>query len=248
MHDQGRSYGEHGETGSIGHAFSTDCRRWHYGPRPAATTTVAHPGGGSTTWIKRERPHLTFSSDGKMTPLAFFSGIMAIETAPYPDSRCTWADHGNKSIGFCDPAFTSVQLINNHSQQVKSEDSFAKIDHGGGVPRQQRRAGAVAVPPDNCFCDGAAHEKHGAACVGSAVLDCGLSQAGGRWGPAVGLSDDVIGTLAAVANLSVVTNLTLTNGYASGLVLGDVEYTAIGAALGSEPLARRLEVMRAPYS
>ena len=97
-----------------------------------------------------------------------------------------------------------------------------------------------ATPPDNCFCDGATHETHGAACVGRPALDCGFAKDGGRWGPPVGLSADVVACIRAVAKLGSVTNLTITNGAASGLDLGDAEYTAIGDALGSEPLASRL--------
>ena len=58
--------------GSIGHAFSRDCRAWTYSPVAAATTTVQHPDGSATTWVKRERPHLSFDKD--MNMLAFFSG------------------------------------------------------------------------------------------------------------------------------------------------------------------------------
>ena len=98
----------------------------------------------------------------------------------------------------------------------------------------------VVLPPDNCFCDGNAHEIHGAACAGQPHLDCGLGKSGGHWGPPIGCSSDFVACLNTVAKLKYVTNLTLTNGYADGLELGDAEYTLIGNKLGSEPLASRL--------
>lgn len=93
----------------------------------------------------------------------------------------------------------------------------------------------VEVPPDNCFCDGNTHEMHGSACVGHPNLDCGLGKS-----PPIGCSTDFVACLTTIAKLKYVTNLTLTNGYANGLDLGDAEYTLIGQMLGSEPLANRL--------
>ena len=96
-------------------------------------------------------------------------------------------------------------------------------------------AGGVHVPPDNCFCDGNAHEIHGAACAGHPNLNCGLGKS-----PPIGCSTDFVACLTTIAKLKYVTNLTLTNGYANGLDLGDAEYTLIGQMLGSEPLSSRL--------
>lgn len=116
VHDQGRSYGSRGETGSVGHAFSKDCRSWTYSPEAAASTTIAHTDGTSTTWIKRERPHLMFSQDGKMTPQFFMTGMMAIDVNK-PGAgfeHCTWANHLDTNAGgkgLCDPGFTHVQTI-----------------------------------------------------------------------------------------------------------------------------------------
>eukprot|EP01052_Picozoa_sp_SAG31_P016789 SAG31_NODE_1125_length_9770_cov_2.732499_8_plen_542_part_00 len=114
VHDQGMSYGKSGETGSVGHAYSTDCRSWKYSSQPAASTTIEHTDGTSTTWIKRERPHLMFSDDG--TPTFLMTGVMAIDVAQPTRGfeHCTWANHlrtdaGGK--GLCDPGFTHVQAI-----------------------------------------------------------------------------------------------------------------------------------------
>lgn len=110
MHDQGRSYGALGETGSGGHAYSMDCRTWTYGVDAAFTTTVQHTDGTSSTYMKRERPKLAF--DRGMNPIALFTGTQDIlQNNPIPP-HCTWANHRNISLnGYCDPSFTHVQRI-----------------------------------------------------------------------------------------------------------------------------------------
>ena len=111
MHDQGRSYGPTGETTTGGHAFSHNCVDWTYSPVPAYTTTVNHTDGSSSTYLKRERPHLYFDPTTG-APAVLFTGMQDIQQLHPQPPHCTWHNHNNKSLsGFCDPAFTHAQRI-----------------------------------------------------------------------------------------------------------------------------------------
>jgi hypothetical protein len=111
--------------------------RWSYGAVSAASTTVEHTDGSATTYIKRERPHLMFDPmDGR--PTLLFTAMMDIDVNKPVPPHCTWANHGNQSVGYCDPAFTSVQHIG-----VKTDDEWAGL-HRSKAPRADNIGGATA--------------------------------------------------------------------------------------------------------
>lgn len=76
----------------------------------AFTTTIKHEDGSESTFMKRERPHLTF--DDALNPIALFTGLQnTLQNDPQPP-HCTWANHRNASLyGYCDGSFTHVQRI-----------------------------------------------------------------------------------------------------------------------------------------
>ena len=151
VHDQGRSYATLGESGSIGHGYSTDCVHWRYGNVSAASTTVNHTDGTSTTYMKRERPHLTFSTDGAMTPLGLFTGIQDIDQNNPQPPHCTWANHRNKSLSYyCDPAFTSFQKINGAIPTAASATPVARTPQSGTLVR----GGAPCKSDSDCQLNG----------------------------------------------------------------------------------------------
>ena len=42
--------------------------------------------------------------------------MMAIDVNDPQPPHCTWANHNDKTVGYCDPAFTSVQLLRTKSR------------------------------------------------------------------------------------------------------------------------------------
>jgi hypothetical protein len=75
--------------------------------------------------------------------------------------HCTWANHGKQSVGYCDPAFTSVQHIG-----VKTDDERAGL-HRSKVPRADGIGGTACWTAEDCQYNG---ECHGSRCVCDAAF------------------------------------------------------------------------------
>ena len=55
--------------------------------------------------------------------------MMAVDVAHPQPPHCTWANHNERAAGYCDGAFTSVQMINSrtsHQRARKSDDRTAQ--------------------------------------------------------------------------------------------------------------------------